>query len=120
MDPVIWFFALGLFAGLARSDLRIPPAVYELLSTLLLLTIGLKGGVELARMPFSGLGFQVVAVLAMGFVLPLFLYPIARGLGRFGRADAGSLAAHWLRTAACLISAAGAEGWSSSFSVHYR
>jgi hypothetical protein len=95
MDPVIWFFALGLFAGLARSDLRIPPAVYELLSTLLLLTIGLKGGVELARMPFSGLGFQVVAVLAMGFIMPLFLYPIARGLGRFSRADAGSLAAHY-------------------------
>ena len=95
MDPVIWFFALGLFAGLARSDLRIPPAVYELLSTLLLLTIGLKGGVELARMPLSGLGVQVVAVLAMGFTLPLFLYPIARSLGRFGRADAGSLAAHY-------------------------
>jgi hypothetical protein len=95
MDPVIWFFALGLFAGLARSDLRIPPAVYDLLSTLLLLAIGLKGGVELARMPLSGLGMQVIAVLAMGFTLPLFLYPIARSLGRLGRADAGSLAAHY-------------------------
>ena len=95
MDPVILFFALGAFAGLARSDLRIPSAVYDLLSTLLLLTIGLKGGVELAKTPFSGLAVQVAAVLAMGFTLPLLLYPIARKLGRFGRADAGSLVAHY-------------------------
>ena len=31
----------------------------------------------------------------MGFALPLLLYPIARQFGRFGRADAGSLAAHY-------------------------
>ena len=95
MDPVIWFFALGVFARLARSDLRIPSAVYDLLSTLLLLTIGLKGGVELARTPFSGLATQVAAVLAMGFALPLVLYPIVRRLGGLGRADAGSLVAHY-------------------------
>ena len=38
MDPVILFFLLGLVAGLARSELRLPPAIYELLSILLLLT----------------------------------------------------------------------------------
>jgi len=95
MDPVILFFALGAFARLARSDLRIPSAVYDLLSTLLLLTIGLKGGVELAKAPFSGLAIQVVAVLAMGFMLPVLLYPAARRIGRFARADAASLAAHY-------------------------
>ena len=95
MDPVVLFFALGVIARLARSDLRIPSAVYDLLSILLLLTIGLKGGVELARAPFSGLAIQAAAVLAMGFALPLLLYPIARQFGRFGRADAGSLAAHY-------------------------
>lgn len=95
MDPVILFFALGVFAGVAKSDLRIPPAVYDLLSTLLLLAIGLKGGVELARMPFTGLATQIVAVLAIGFIVPLLLYPIARQVGRFSRADAGSLVAHY-------------------------
>ncbi len=95
MDPVIWFFVLGLVAGLAKSDLRMPPAVYELLSMLLLLTIGLKGGVELARSPLSGLFPQVTAVLLMGFVLPLLLYPVARVLGRISRANAASLAAHY-------------------------
>ena len=95
MDPVIWFFALGVFAGLARSDLRIPPAVYELLSILLLLTIGMKGGVELAKVPFDGLLPQILAVLAMGFLVPFLLFGIARAAGRIGRADAASLAAHY-------------------------
>ncbi len=95
LDPVIWFFALGIVAGLAKSDLRIPPAIYDLLSMLLLLTIGLKGGVELANSSFAGLAPQILAVLAMGFVFPLLLFPIARFAGRFGRADAASLAAHY-------------------------
>ena len=95
MDPVIWFFALGVFAGLARSDLRIPPAVYELLSILLLLTIGMKGGVELAKAPFEGLLPQVLAVMAMGFLVPFLLFAIARVAGRISRADAASLAAHY-------------------------
>ena len=95
LDPVIWFFALGIVAGLAKSDLRLPPAIYELLSMLLLLTIGLKGGVELAKSSLAGLVPQILAVLAMGFLLPLLLFPIARIVGRFARADAASLAAHY-------------------------
>jgi hypothetical protein len=95
MDPVIWFFVLGLVAGLARSDLRLPPAIYDLLSTLLLITIGLKGGVELARSPLAGVLPQAAVVLAIGFVLPLFVFPLLRAIGRFGRADAASLAAHY-------------------------
>lgn len=95
LDPVIWFFALGVVAGLAKSDLRIPPAIYDLLSMLLLLTIGLKGGVELAKSSFAGLVPQMLAMLAMGFLLPLLLFPIARIACRFSRADAASLAAHY-------------------------
>lgn len=95
MDPVILFFILGLVAGLAKSDLRLPPAIYDLLSTLLLITIGLKGGVELARSEISGVLPQAAGVLAIGFVLPLILFPLLRVIGRFGRADAASLAAHY-------------------------
>ena len=95
MDPVILFFGLGVAAGLLRSELRLPPAIYDLLSTLLLLTIGLKGGVELAQQSFTTVLPQVVAVLVMGFTLPLLLYPAIRQLGRLGRPDAASLAAHY-------------------------
>ncbi|MGB5580439.1 MAG: sodium-dependent bicarbonate transport family permease [Woeseia sp.] len=116
MDPVILFFALGIFAGVARSDLKLPPAIYDLLSMLLLLTIGLKGGIELAKSAFGGLGLQMLAVLAMGFSLPLLVFPVARLLGRIGRADAASLAAHYgsvsVGTYAVGVSFLGAQGVS--------
>ncbi|WP_405233278.1 sodium-dependent bicarbonate transport family permease [Lentisalinibacter salinarum] len=95
MDPVIWFFLLGLTAGLLRSDLRLPPAIYELLSMLLLLTIGLKGGVELAQQPLAGVLPQMAAVIAMGITLPLLLFPVLLYIGRFKRPDAASIAAHY-------------------------
>jgi len=95
LDPVIWFFVLGLVAGVARADLRLPSAIYDFVSTLLLLAIGLKGGVELARdgggLPLPELG----GILLLGFLLPLPAYAAARGIGRLGRADAASLAAHY-------------------------
>ncbi|MCL4865605.1 MAG: sodium-dependent bicarbonate transport family permease, partial [Gemmatimonadales bacterium] len=68
-DPVILFFLLGLIAGLLRSELRLPAALYEFVTILLLLTIGLKGGVELAKQPFAMLLPQMVAVVVMGVLL---------------------------------------------------
>ena len=95
LDPVIWFLVLGVAAGAARADLRLPAAIYEFVSTVLLLAIGLKGGVELARdtggLPLTELG----GILLLGFLLPLPAFAIARQLGRLGRADAASLAAHY-------------------------
>jgi hypothetical protein len=95
LDPVIWFFMLGVVAGAARADLRLPAAIYEFVSTVLLLAIGLKGGVELARdtggLPLAELG----GILLLGFVLPLPAFAIARHVGRLGRPDAASLAAHY-------------------------
>lgn len=95
IDPVILFFLFGLVAGLLRSELRLPSAVYDLVSMLLLLAIGLKGGIELANHPFHQLVPQALAVMAMGFVLPLAAYPVLRYAGRFKRADAASIAAHY-------------------------
>ena len=49
MDPVVLFFVFGLVAGLLKSELKLPAALYETLSIILLLAIGLHGGVELAE-----------------------------------------------------------------------
>ena len=49
IDVVILFFIFGLTAGLLRTDLKLPSALYESLSLVLLLTIGLKGGEGLAQ-----------------------------------------------------------------------
>ena len=95
MDPVVLFFLLGVFAKLAKSDLRLPEALYETLSIFLLLAIGLKGGVELAKVPFADVAVQAASVLAMGFLLPLPAFAILRGLGRLPRPDAASIAAHY-------------------------
>ncbi|MDX1660603.1 MAG: sodium-dependent bicarbonate transport family permease, partial [Gemmatimonadota bacterium] len=95
IDPVVLFFVLGFAAGALRSELRLPAAVYELLVIILLLAIGLKGGVELARQSLARLLPQMGAAVAMGLVLPLIAYPALRRVGRFARADAASIAAHY-------------------------
>ncbi|MCW8905893.1 MAG: sodium-dependent bicarbonate transport family permease [Sedimenticola sp.] len=95
LDPVLLFFLLGLAAGLLRSELRLPAAVYDLVSMLLLLSIGLKGGIELAKQPFMDLAWQAMAVLAMGALLPFLAFPVLRFVGRLPRADAASVAAHY-------------------------
>lgn len=94
-EPVVLFFVLGAAAGLLRSDLKLPPALYEALSIYLLLAIGLKGGVELARHPLAGVLPQVVAAIAVAALIPLLAFPVLRRLGRLARADAASIAAHY-------------------------
>lgn len=95
LDPVVLFFLLGVFARLLKSDLRLPEAMYEGLSIYLLLAIGLKGGIELAKHPIGPLLPQVGGVLVLGLLLPLIAYPVLRGLGRLPKPDAASIAAHY-------------------------
>lgn len=94
-EPVILFFLLGAFAGFVRSDLRIPGVLYESLSIFLLLAIGLKGGVELARYPIASIALPSLVVVAVGAMIPLVAYLVLRRLGRFPQADAGAIAGHY-------------------------
>lgn len=94
-EPVILFFLLGALAGFVRSDLRIPGVLYESLSIFLLLAIGLKGGVELARHPLASVALPALVVVAAGAMIPLVAYPVLRRFGRLTRADAGSIAGHY-------------------------
>lgn len=95
MDPVVLFFILGVIAKLAKSDLRLPEAMYEALSIYLLLAIGIKGGVELAQQPIGTVLPQALAAMAMGTTIPFLLYPILRRVGRLPAADSASIAAHY-------------------------
>lgn len=95
IDIVILFFALGAFAGLVRSDLRLPSGLYDTLTLYLLLAIGLKGGVELARFPLGDVLLQALPVVAIGLLLPLLAYPVLRFAGGLPVADAASIAAHY-------------------------
>ncbi|MGB3427204.1 MAG: sodium-dependent bicarbonate transport family permease [Burkholderiaceae bacterium] len=95
LDPVVLFFVLGVAAKLAKSDLRLPEALYEALAIYLLLAIGLKGGVELARQPALAVLPHAIAAIALGAIIPLLLFPVLRRLGRLSTADSASIAAHY-------------------------
>ncbi|MGY6551909.1 MAG: sodium-dependent bicarbonate transport family permease [Erythrobacter sp.] len=95
-SPVILFFVLGLLAALARSDLAIPEPIAKALSIYLMIAIGLKGGVALAK---SGLGVDALAALSAGiaasFLLPFPAYLLLRWFGRLDQTNAGAVAAHY-------------------------
>lgn len=95
IDPIIWFFLFGMLAGAMKSELRLPSQIYDFVSMLLLLTIGLKGGIELAKQPFLTLLPQISLVALSGFMLPFLAYPVLRSVGKMKRADAASIAAHY-------------------------
>ena len=94
-EPVILFFLLGAIAGLVRSDLKIPGVLYESLSIFLLLAIGIKGGVELARYPLLEVAIPGLVVVVAGALIPLAAFPVLRRIGKLSRADSGSIAAHY-------------------------
>ena len=93
-DIVILFFTLGLVARCVGSTLRLPQALYEALSIYLLLAIGLKGGIELARQPLALVLPEVLACASLGFAIPFLLVPVLRRIG-FTCVDSAGLAAHY-------------------------
>ena len=94
-DIVIMFFLLGVLAGLAKSDLTVPQAAYDTLSILLMLTLGLKGGLSLHGQVSWSLLPEVLAVLAVGSLIPFLLYPLLRNAVKLNQANAASVAAHY-------------------------
>lgn len=95
IDVVILFFLLGLAAGLARSELKLPAALYDSLSLVLLLAIGLKGGEGLSQQPLGPLAPQLALVIALGVVQTLTGFAVLRCAGGLSRADAAATAAHY-------------------------
>ena len=92
LDPAILFFVFGIFAGLLKSNLEIPPQIARFLSLYLLMALGLKGGFALAK---SGLTAEVSISLAcavgLAFAVPAIGYVLLR---RFVNGfDAAALAA---------------------------
>lgn len=95
LSPLLLCFALGALAVLLRSDLRVPEPVFNALSIYLMLAIGLKGGVELSRLPPADFVVPGLAALGLGVAIPLWCYALLRRVGRFGAADAAAVAAHY-------------------------
>ena len=94
LSPMLLAFVAGALAVLVRGDLRLPDPIPAALSTYLLLAIGLKGGVALAKTPLADVVLPIVAGVALGAVIPLWCFSACRRLGGIGRADAAAIAAH--------------------------
>ena len=95
-SPIILFFALGLLAGFARSDLAIPEAVAKGLAIYLMAAIGLKGGVSVAETGLvPELGLAALGGVILSFLLPLPAFWLLRSLGRLDGVNAAAVAAHY-------------------------
>lgn len=94
-DIVVMFFILGLIAGVVKSDLEVPKAAYDVLSLLLMLTIGLKGGMALFGALNWSLLPELLAITCLGFIVPAILFPVLRKLVKLNLADSASFAAHY-------------------------
>jgi len=106
LDPLFLFFVVGFVAGIAKSDVKLPESVYHLLSTYLLLAIGLKGGVQLVQADVSRVWLPALVTIAVGILTPMLVYAISRRLGRLNSADAASLGAHYGSVSAVTFAAA--------------
>jgi hypothetical protein len=81
LDPAVLFFVFGVFAGLVRSNLEMPPAISKFLSLYLLMALGLKGGFALSASgltPHVATGLGLAVLLAV--VVPLLGYTVLRRL----------------------------------------
>lgn len=96
LSPMILAFALGLGAGLLRSDLEIPDAIAKGLSIYLMFAIGLKGGAELAAAPSALAAVpSLFAALALSFLMPLVAFALLKPLSAMPAVDRAAVAAHY-------------------------
>ncbi len=95
-SPIVLFFALGVAAALARSDLTVPEAFAKGLTIYLMLAIGFKGGVAVAN---NGITLDFLATAVAGILLGILIPVIAHGvLTRTRMLDplnAAAVAAHY-------------------------
>ena len=95
-SPIVLFFALGLAAALARSDLAVPEAVAKALALYLMMAIGFKGGAGVAA---HGVDATLVGAIVVGallsFTIPLVAFRLLRLATRLPKIDAAAVAAHY-------------------------
>jgi hypothetical protein len=96
LSPIILFFALGMAAALARSDLSFPEAVAKGMSLYLLFAIGFKGGASIADHGVDAqLLWSLVAATILSAGLPFIAYALLRAITKLSALDAAAVAAHY-------------------------
>lgn len=95
IDPIMLLFVLGIVIKLLFRDFHVPSLVHTVISTLVLVTIGLKGGIELASWASIRLALQMVAVLLLSMLTYLVAKLLLRHLFRYDQENSLIIAAHY-------------------------
>ena len=92
--PVIAFL-VAMLATFLRFDIRLPDSLYPVLSSFLLLAIGIKGGKALSETSPADMWKPLIASLVLGFITPLIAFYLFRLITKFNVINAAALAAHY-------------------------
>lgn len=98
-------FALGFLAARIKSDVRVPDAVYQLLSVYLLFGIGLKGGHAIKEISFASFWKAALVTVLLGLLIPLAAYGALKLIKKLSAIDRGAIAAHYGSTSLVTFSA---------------
>ena len=105
-NPAVLFFLIGLAATLLRVELPIPGGFKSVLTVYLMAAIGFKGGAAVSETGLSQIWLQALGLAALSAVIPLWIYPISRYVGKLTSPDAIALAAHYGSVSAVTFAAA--------------
>ncbi len=96
-SPPVLFFILGIIAGSIKSDLNIPDQISRYLSIYLMMAIGFKGGVAIAKTPEidSQIVYTIIAATITGFIQPILGYLLLRWTTKLDTATAAAVSAHY-------------------------
>lgn len=79
LNPPVLFFFLGMIAVFTKSDLEIPSPLPKLFSLYLLISIGFKGGYELAKSGIDlNIAITLLASIIMASIVPIYTFFILR------------------------------------------
>jgi hypothetical protein len=91
-NPALLFFLLGIIATRLKSDLEIPSNTSKFISLYLLLSIGFKGGQELAHSHFTmDIIWAVLFGVLIASVIPIYCFFILKR--KFSIENSGAIAA---------------------------
>jgi len=96
VSPPVLFFGMGLGASLGRSDLSVPEAIARFLSLYLLISIGFRGGAEVAHQGLTAaLGLTIGAGIVLSAGLPYVAYCLLRYGAGLDHINAAAVAGHY-------------------------
>ena len=87
-----------MFGTRVRSDLKLPSPLPTLLSTYLLLAIGLKGGAAMAKADAGDLALPAIATIAIGCMIPAVTFFVLRRIARMPINASAAMAAFTARS----------------------